>query len=298
MAERRMFSKSITQSDAFLDMPLSSQALYFQLGMEADDDGFLNSPRRIQRLINASEDDLKLLTAKSFIIDMGDGVVVIKHWKMNNYIQKDRYKPTVYQDKIKQLFTKENGSYTLDKTQCIQNVSKMDTQVSIVKSSLDKNSIVKDSIDKEKEVVVVDNKEEKNHDNNFKPFTSGINEIEDSDEFQFLEKKLADLIREVDFNQKPMFLLNENNARELYNWMQQYPTAYIDEQIREVGFKDKAKRTMVYLRKVLEVNFEKWKRNQEKKVKVNEPEETMEDILAELNEIREKANKEREEAKK
>jgi len=144
MAERRMFSKSIIQSDAFLDMPLSSQALYFQLGMEADDDGFVNSPKRTQKLINANEDDLKLLLAKSFLIDMGDGIVVIKHWKMNNYIQKDRYRPTVYRDKIKLLYTKENGGYTLDKTQCIQSVSNLDTQVSIGKVSIGKVSIGKD----------------------------------------------------------------------------------------------------------------------------------------------------------
>lgn len=139
MAERRMFSKSIVQSDAFLDMPLSSQALYFQLGMEADDDGFVNSPKRTQKLINANEDDLKLLLAKSFLIDMGDGIVVIKHWKMNNYIQKDRYRSTVYRDKIKLLYTKENGGYTLDKTQCIQSVSNLDTQVSIGKVSIGKD---------------------------------------------------------------------------------------------------------------------------------------------------------------
>lgn len=144
MAERRMFSKSIVQSDAFLDMPLSSQALYFQLGMEADDDGFVNSPKRTQKLINANEDDLKLLLAKSFLIDMGDGIVVIKHWKMNNYIQKDRYRSTVYRDKIKLLYTKENGGYTLDKTQCIQSVSNLDTQVSIGKVSIGEVSIGKD----------------------------------------------------------------------------------------------------------------------------------------------------------
>lgn len=139
-----MFSKSIIQSDAFLDMPLSSQALYFQLGMEADDDGFVNSPKRTQKLINANEDDLKLLLAKSFLIDMGDGIVVIKHWKMNNYIQKDRYRSTVYRDKIKLLYTKENGGYTLDKTQCIQSVSNLDTQVSIGKVSIGEVSIGKD----------------------------------------------------------------------------------------------------------------------------------------------------------
>ena len=98
MAERRMFAKTIIDSDAFLEMPMSAQALYFHLGMRADDDGFINNPKKIQRMVGASEDDLKLLMAKNFIIPFESGVVVIKHWKIHNYIQADRYKPTVYQE--------------------------------------------------------------------------------------------------------------------------------------------------------------------------------------------------------
>ena len=92
MAEKRMFSTRITGSDAFLDMPLSSRCLYFHLGMEADDDGFLNNAKTIQRMIGASEDDLKLLISKSFVIMFGSGVMVIKHWNINNYIRNDRKK--------------------------------------------------------------------------------------------------------------------------------------------------------------------------------------------------------------
>ena len=84
-----MFSKTIVDSDAFLDMPLSTQALYFHLSMRADDDGFLNNTKRIQRLIGATDDDLKLLVMKRFVIPFEDGVVVIKHWRMNNYIRTD-----------------------------------------------------------------------------------------------------------------------------------------------------------------------------------------------------------------
>ena len=113
MAERRMFAKTIIDSDAFLDMPLSSQALYFQLGMRADDDGFINNPKRIQRMIGASEDDLKLLIAKNFIIAFESGVIVVKHWKMNNYIRNDRYKETNYLEEKSKLQLKENGAYTL-----------------------------------------------------------------------------------------------------------------------------------------------------------------------------------------
>ena len=145
MAERRMFAKTIIDSDVFLDMPLSSQALYFQLGMRADDDGFINNPKRIQRMIGASEDDLKLLMAKNFIISFDTGVIVIKHWKMNNYIQKDRYKETVYLEEKSLLEVKNNNAYTLNNKKCIQNVSNMYTQYSIDKISIDKYSIDDDN---------------------------------------------------------------------------------------------------------------------------------------------------------
>lgn len=127
MAERRMFAKTIIDSDAFLDMPLSTQALYFHLSMRADDDGFINNPKKIQRMIGATDDDLKLLNAKNFIIPFDSGVVVIKHWKIHNYIQKDRYKETVYKEEKAVLQVKNNGAYTLD-TPCIQDVYNTDTQ--------------------------------------------------------------------------------------------------------------------------------------------------------------------------
>lgn len=113
MAERRMFAKTIIDSDAFLDMPLSTQALYFHLGMRADDDGFVNSPRKIQRLTNCSDDDLRLLIAKNFIIPFESGVVVIKHWKIHNYIRNDRYRETPYTEEKALLNIKDNGAYSL-----------------------------------------------------------------------------------------------------------------------------------------------------------------------------------------
>ena len=129
MAERRMFAKTIIDSDTFIDMPLSTQSLYFHLSMRADDDGFINNPKKIMRMIGASEDDYKLLCAKRFIIPFDSGIVVIKHWRMHNYIQKDRYKPTVYIEEKASLELKENGAYT----ECIQDVYKMDTQVRLGK---------------------------------------------------------------------------------------------------------------------------------------------------------------------
>lgn len=113
MAKRRMFSQQITDSDSFMEMPLSAQALYFHLGMTADDDGFVNNPKRIQRVIGANEDDLKLLIAKKFIIAFESGVVVIKHWKINNAIRSDRYTPTVYTEEKALLNEKSNKAYTL-----------------------------------------------------------------------------------------------------------------------------------------------------------------------------------------
>lgn len=149
MAERRMFAKTIIDSDAFLDMPSSSQCLYFHLSMRADDDGFVNNPKKIQRMVGASEDDLKLLLAKSFLISFETGVVVIKHWKLHNYIQNDRYKPTVYQEEKSMLTIKNNGVYTMD-TECIQDVSNLDTQVRLGKDRLGEDRLVQDSLGKDK----------------------------------------------------------------------------------------------------------------------------------------------------
>lgn len=111
MAERRMFAKTIVLSDAFLDMPLSARCLYFTLGMFADDDGFVNSPKGIMRQAGCSEDDMKVLLAKKFLLAFDSGVIVIKHWRINNYLQKDRYIPTKYGDEKATLSLDENGAY-------------------------------------------------------------------------------------------------------------------------------------------------------------------------------------------
>ena len=132
-----MFAKTIIDSDAFLDMPLSTQALYFHLSMRADDDGFINNPKKIQRMIGCADDDLKLLIAKRYLLPFESGVVVIKHWKIHNYIQKDRYKPTVYAEERAMLTIKPNGAYT----DCIHDVSKTDTQVRLGKDRIGKDSI-------------------------------------------------------------------------------------------------------------------------------------------------------------
>ena len=158
MAERRMFAKTIIDSDMFLDMPLSTQALYFHLSMRADDDGFINNPKKIQRMVGASDDDLKILVAKRFILPFESGVVVIKHWRIHNYIRTDRYKETVYQDEKAQLQLKENGAYTELAAPGIpdgnQEVYQMETQVRLGKDRLGQVSVGKDSIEDAEDINV------------------------------------------------------------------------------------------------------------------------------------------------
>lgn len=144
MAERRMFSKSIIDSDLFLDMPQSTQCLYFHLAMRADDDGFVNSPRKIQRMIGASDDDCRLLVAKKFLIPFDTGVVVIRHWRIHNYIQNDRYKETIYKEEKSFLSQDSSGAYEIMDTPCIHDVSILDSQDRLGKNSLGKNSLGKD----------------------------------------------------------------------------------------------------------------------------------------------------------
>lgn len=157
MAEKRMFTQKICDSDAFLDMPLTTQALYFHLNMRADDDGFVNNPKKIQRMIGASEDDLKLLVLKRFILTFDNGVIVIKHWRMHNLLRKDRYHPTQYQEELALLDLKENGSYTekiSENTEVIELATNwqptgnhLATEVSVGKVRLDKVSVGKCSVE-------------------------------------------------------------------------------------------------------------------------------------------------------
>lgn len=113
MAQKRMFTMKIVDSDAFLDMPLSAQCLYFHLNMRADDDGFIGNPKRIMRTIGCHEDDFKILIAKRFILTFEDGVIVIKHWRMHNCISQNRYHETQYIDEKGKLLLKGNKAYSL-----------------------------------------------------------------------------------------------------------------------------------------------------------------------------------------
>lgn len=144
MANKRMFSLDIVDTDMFLEMPTSSQALYFQLGMRADDDGFVSSPKKIAKISNCGEDDLRLLATKGYIIPFDSGVIVITHWNINNNkIKGDRYKPTIYQEE-KETIVLDNGMYSCDVSKmspkCLQNGNIMEPQNRIDKNRVDKNN--------------------------------------------------------------------------------------------------------------------------------------------------------------
>ena len=143
MAEKRMFTKKITDSDAFIEMSSAAQALYFHLNQGADDDGFNNQVQMAMWKAHASIDDLKVLLAKNYIIRFESGVIVIKHWRMHNTLRKDRYTPTNFQEELNQLGLKDNGAYTLG----CQVVANGLPQVSIGKDSIGKVSIVEGSVD-------------------------------------------------------------------------------------------------------------------------------------------------------
>ena len=144
MAQKRMFSLSVVDTDKFLEMPQSTQNLYFHLGMRADDDGFIGNVKKIIRMIGANDDDLRVLITKQFVIPFQSGVIVIRHWRLNNYLQKDRLKPTIYQQELKQLTVDESNVYNLD-TKCIHRLDKY----SVDKYSIDKNSIDKNRLDED-----------------------------------------------------------------------------------------------------------------------------------------------------
>ena len=144
MAERRMFAKSIVDSDSFLDMPVSARLLYYDLGMRADDDGFINSPKRTMKITGASDDDMRLLIAKQFVIPFESGVVVIKHWKIHNYIQKDRYKETIHIEEKNRLTTCENKEYSLTDTECIHDGNSLYAQYRLGEDRKEKDSIGED----------------------------------------------------------------------------------------------------------------------------------------------------------
>ncbi|MBR4111580.1 MAG: hypothetical protein IKK53_00950 [Ruminiclostridium sp.] len=138
MAMRRMISKEICNAESFLEMPKTSQCLYFHLVLNSDDEGFV-SPKGIMRLTGAETDDLKVLISKNFVIPFDSGVIVITHWNMMNCVQKDRFKNTIHIEEKASLQTDKNNAYYLSstlETKCIHNGNAMDTQFRIGKSNI------------------------------------------------------------------------------------------------------------------------------------------------------------------
>lgn len=136
MARKRMISLDVVDTDSFIEMPVSARLLYYDLCVRADDDGFISSPKKIQRIVGCTDDDYKILATKKFIIPFKTGIVVIRHWRIHNTIQKDRYKETIYSEEKQSLLLEDNGMYT----KCIQDVYNMETQIRLDKIRLDKIS--------------------------------------------------------------------------------------------------------------------------------------------------------------
>lgn len=155
MAERRMFAKTIIDSDVFIDMPISTRLLYYDLAMRADDDGFVNSPKKIMKFVGASTDDMNILIARQFVIPFESGVVVIRHWKIHNYIRKDRYQETVCKEEKRLLSIDENNSYELKNNTPLTIGQPNDNQ------RLTQDKISKDKLELSKESIVEEKSDDK-----------------------------------------------------------------------------------------------------------------------------------------
>ena len=230
MADRRMFSKTIIDSDQFLDMPLSTQALYFHLSMRADDDGFVNNPRKIQRMIGASDDDLKLLITKNFVLPFNSGIVVIKHWRIHNYLRNDRYKETVYQAEKAMLQVSDNGAYELTGDVGIPSGNQLATNGIptgnhlATQDRIGKDSIGEDRKDKDKTKSALTALEEmdlsddlKEALRNFIDMRKGIKKPMSERALQLIVKKLKDMTSD---ESTQIAIVNQSV---MYNWLSFYP---------------------------------------------------------------------------
>ena len=162
MANKRMFSLSVVDTDKFLEMPISSRLLYYELGMRADDDGFVDNWKKILLFTGLKEDDMKVLISKKFLIPFESGVMVIRHWRLNNYLRNDRFKPTQYEDELKKLTLDNSGVYNLDTT----GIPMVDTD----KNSIDKNSIDKNRYGEFNNVLLTEEEYHKLEESNLLPY--------------------------------------------------------------------------------------------------------------------------------
>ena len=199
MAERRMLSKRVTDTDEFLDMPLSAQALYMHINMHADDDGFVSNVKTIIRMVGAREDDLKILIAKQFIFSFDSGVVVVRNWFIHNYIRKDRYHETLYSDEKQQLSIDETGNYSRGRPVVDQRLTEV---------RLGKDRLGKDRLD-----VVVDEETENDNDDKSKAYSALVNILEQNGFGTIGGLVSTDINKELD----DFAEANNGNYREAYS---------------------------------------------------------------------------------
>lgn len=219
MAAKRMFSIDVIDTDKFLDMPVSTQALYFHFGMRADDDGFVSSPKKIVKIANCTNDDLRILISKGYVIPFDSGVVVITDWRANNLIKNDRYKPTRYQEEFKQLEMKD-GSYVVNQnilpygteveTSWNQNGNQMEPQVRLGKDRIDKDSIYKKDMYPETEVSEPPTPKKKTKTTRFIPPT-----VEEVRRYCQENNYSVDAERFVDFYECKGWMVGKNKMK---NW--------------------------------------------------------------------------------
>ena len=252
MAQRRMFNKTITNSDNFLDMPDSSQNLYFHLSMNADDDGFVDNWKSIMRMSGHKEDDLKVLIAKQYIIPFESGVIVIRHWRLNNYLRNDRFTPTNYKNEFKQLTLDENNVYKMDTTG-IPNGNPD-------KVSIDKISIKEKEIYKEKEDLKVDKRpphtpqEIKHKYGEYKNVMLKDTELEklkkDFSNYEELIKYLDEYIEMKGYKAKSHYLAIRKWVVDAVNERKQkkgIEPEWLDKEIKEVGLTDEQEYWIKYV---------------------------------------------------
>ena len=150
MAEKRMFSKRVIDTDEFLDMPATAQMLYFHLSMNADDDGFVGKPKTIMRMCRASQDDLTVLLGKQFVISFDTGVIVIRHWRIHNYLRKDTYHPTIYEREKSMLCLDKSDAYSLDHNDAVTSPLRIRDESVTNPSQVRDESVDVDKVSKDK----------------------------------------------------------------------------------------------------------------------------------------------------
>lgn len=288
MARRRMISLDVIDTDLFIDMPVTSRLLYYELCIRADDDGFVGSPKKIQSIVKCSDDDFKVLITKNFIIPFENGVIVIRDWKVHNYIPKDRYKPTIYQKEMKLLDIDCNGSYSIDSGVCIQPVYKMDTQVRLGKVRLGKDRLGKS------------------------------NQLANADSFAQSQKYLNNINQDINkvtlFYEQNIGLLSPFILEEIEEYQKQISEELIIEAIKRAV--EAGKRNWKYTKGIInnwlsqgiktlaEVQqndeaFKKAKETKQSKIIIETPEQEKERLLKEQEEyLKRKAEREQREAEK